>query len=111
MNSSLQCFILFISFFSLRLVKGKIRPIIRMLLKGRSQLGPQKIFLLLKKLIRLKRYNEKSLVHEKDSSVEIFRSDHMFFSVVEGQEGNIWIGTIKGVFRYDGRGISYFKKK
>lgn len=74
-------------------------------------IGPSENFSTIEKLIRLKRYNEKSLVHEKDSSVEIFRSDHMFFSVVEGQEGNIWIGTIKGVFRYDGRGISYFKKK
>lgn len=57
----------------------------------------------------LSRYDEKLLLNEKASPVEIFRSDSMFFRVTEDKEGNIWVGTIEGVFRYDGMSINYFR--
>ena len=66
----------------------------------------------------LSRYDEKTLLDENATATQIFIDDGMFFGIAEDEEGSIWVGTLKGVFRYDlsaekaGRkSIKYFKAK
>jgi len=57
----------------------------------------------------LSRYDETNLLDQKPTAIQIHIGDGMFFGVSEDKEGNIWVGTLDGVFRYDGRSITYFK--
>tara|TARA_B110000483_G_C17810705_1_gene395003 strand:- start:252 stop:362 length:111 start_codon:yes stop_codon:yes gene_type:complete len=33
----------------------------------------------------------------------------MSFRVIEDKAGKIWVGTLQGVFNYDGKSINYLK--
>lgn len=57
----------------------------------------------------LKRYDENSLVNLKPFSTEIYKNNSMSFRVIEDKEGEIWVGTLQGVFNYDGISINYLK--
>jgi ligand-binding sensor domain-containing protein len=59
----------------------------------------------------LNRYDKKGLQGENPSPTTIFQSNSMFFRVTEDIEGNMWVGTLKGIFRYDGSSIHYFRDK
>lgn len=59
----------------------------------------------------LKRYDENSLVNQKPFSTEIYKENSVFLRVIEDKEGKIWVGTLKGVFNYDGKSINYLKNK
>jgi ligand-binding sensor domain-containing protein len=56
----------------------------------------------------LKRMESKSLEDEKIKTVEIFKSNNMFFGIVEDKKGNIWIGGGDGIWHYNGKTVSYF---
>ncbi len=56
----------------------------------------------------LKRMESKSLEDKKITTVEIFKSDKMFFCIVEDKKGNIWIGGGDGIWHYNGKTVSYF---
>ena len=58
----------------------------------------------------LSRYAPKPLHYEMPTATEIKSEDNMFFGIHEDQEGGIWLGTLKGVGRYDGTAFNYFKK-
>ena len=34
----------------------------------------------------------------------------MIFGILEDDKGNIWFGSLEGVYRYDGKTITDFKK-
>lgn len=51
----------------------------------------------------LSRYDEKSLTKEHIIPVEIRSGKGMYFGILEDLEGNIWVGKLDGVFRYDAR--------
>jgi len=57
----------------------------------------------------LSRYEVNTLFTEKSRAIQIHKGDGMFFGISEDRDGNIWVGTLEGVFRYDGKSINYFK--
>jgi ligand-binding sensor domain-containing protein len=59
----------------------------------------------------LSRYDEKSLSNNKAIATEIKANEGMIFGILEANDGSIWYGTLKGVYRYDGNTITDFKGK
>lgn len=59
----------------------------------------------------LSRYDEASLLNEKPTATQVFIDNGMFFGISEDKEGGIWVGTLQGVFRYDGKSFNYFRDK
>jgi ligand-binding sensor domain-containing protein len=57
----------------------------------------------------LYRYDAKSLSNKKATVTEIKGSEGMIFGILEANDGSIWYGTFKGVYRYDGNTITDFK--
>jgi ligand-binding sensor domain-containing protein len=57
----------------------------------------------------LSRNDEKSLLNERATAPKIRIEEGMFFGILEDNEGSIWVGTLEGVFRYDGKSFSHFK--
>ncbi len=54
------------------------------------------------------RYDEKTLLNEKATAVQIFNG-RGFLGITEDKDGGIWVGKLDGVFRYDGKSINYFR--
>jgi len=57
----------------------------------------------------LSRYDLISLLTYKPGPTEIKTDKGMFFGIVEDKAGAIWLGTLGGVYRYDGDSFNYFK--
>lgn len=45
------------------------------------------------------------------SATEIKSGDTMLFGISEDKDGKIWVGTLNGVFTFDGEAINYFRKR
>lgn len=58
----------------------------------------------------LSRYDEKSLSGKEPTVTEI-TNKQMIFGILEDDKGNIWFGTLDGVYRYDGNTITSFSSK
>jgi ligand-binding sensor domain-containing protein len=58
----------------------------------------------------LSRYDEKSLSDKKPTVTEI-AAKPMIFGILEDDKGNIWFGSVDGVYRYDGNTTTDFKGK
>ncbi|WP_276502079.1 ligand-binding sensor domain-containing protein [Terrimonas pollutisoli] len=61
------------------------------------------------------RYDQKSLYNEKPTVTEI-KSKHeggkgMLCGMLEANDGSIWFGSLYGVYRYDGKTITDFRRK
>ena len=56
-------------------------------------------------------YDETSLTDEKATVTEIKAEQGMYFGILEDSDGNIWFGTLNGVYRYDGNTFNNFKDK
>ena len=53
---------------------------------------------------------EKSLLGEEFLKPEvILEEENMFFGIIEDNDQNIWLGTLKGVHRYNGRTFNNFR--
>lgn len=59
----------------------------------------------------LSRYDITSLDNEKGTVTEIKTGEGMFFGILEDSDGNIWSGTLDGVYRYDGNTFDDFKRQ
>ncbi len=59
----------------------------------------------------LSRYDAASLYSEKPTVTEIMSQAGMLLGILEDTKGNIWFGSGSGVFRYDGKTITDFKRK
>lgn len=66
----------------------------------------------------LSQYDEKVLTEDIPSDNNTFSNakasviktgDAMLFGILEDQENNIWVGTLNGVFKYDGKASTYFR--
>ena len=57
----------------------------------------------------LSRYDVKSLDNEKTMATQILTQEGMFFGILEDKEGGIWLGTLNGVYRYNGKTFNSFK--
>ena len=55
-------------------------------------------------------YDIISLDSEKRAVTEIKTGERMFFGILEDSGGNIWSGTLNGVYRYDGNTFDDFKR-
>lgn len=44
-------------------------------------------------------------------ATEIKANENMLFGISEDKAGNIWVGMLQGVFKYDGNTISYFMNR
>lgn len=55
------------------------------------------------------KYIKGNTINNKDFDVtEVFKSEKMFFGVVEDKKGNIWIGGGDGIWLYNGKTVQYF---
>ena len=59
----------------------------------------------------LSRYDKASLTNEKILPTKINAEEGMFFGMIEDKEGNIWVGTLDGVYQYNGESIDYFRDR
>lgn len=59
----------------------------------------------------LSRYDKNTLNNSDASPNEIKVIEGMIFGITEDREGNIWFGTLNGVYRYDGITFNDFKEK
>jgi len=58
----------------------------------------------------LMKFDAVTLNKEVISSTPILQEKNMFFGIIEDHEENIWLGTLKGVYRYDGHTFDDFKR-
>lgn len=58
----------------------------------------------------LSRYDIISLNSEERAVTEVKTGEKMFFGILEDSDGNIWSGTLNGVYRYDGNTFDDFKR-
>lgn len=58
----------------------------------------------------LSRYDVAFLDNEKWTVTEIKTGEGMFFGILEDSDGNIWSGTLDGIYRYDGNTFENFKR-
>ena len=56
----------------------------------------------------LKRFETNPLIDSSSDPTELFKSDKMFFGIVEDKEGNIWVGGGDGIWRYRGASVEYY---
>ncbi|MGV3696174.1 ligand-binding sensor domain-containing protein [Flavobacterium sp.] len=60
---------------------------------------------------KLYRYDANTLYDTKPAVTEVFSSDRMLCRILEAEDGSIWFGSGKGVYRYDGKTITNFKNE
>lgn len=58
----------------------------------------------------LSRYEEKSLFDNTVAATPIRTEQGMFFGIVEDVKGGIWLGSLEGVSRYDGKSFNNFSQ-
>lgn len=57
----------------------------------------------------ISRYDAESLSNTKATVTEVIAQQGMLFGILEDLEGDIWFGTLNGVYRYDGNTFKDFK--
>ncbi|HTE25394.1 two-component regulator propeller domain-containing protein [Flavitalea sp.] len=57
------------------------------------------------------RYDQKSLCNKKPTVTEIMSRGPALIAILEASDGSIWIGASDGVYRYDGKTITDFRRK
>ncbi|MBE8713176.1 ligand-binding sensor domain-containing protein [Sphingobacterium hungaricum] len=60
---------------------------------------------------KLSRYHEESLMDANMQGEVIRENERMIFGILEATDGNIWFGTLDGVFSYNGKTFTDFKNK
>jgi len=58
---------------------------------------------------QLARYDAESLAGNVATPTVILRSQDMLFGITEDTDGNIWVGSLNGVGRYDGEAFDWFR--
>ena len=59
----------------------------------------------------LSRYDAKSLYDKMPTVTEIKSAGPAFLGILEANDGSIWFGSMNGVYRYDGKTITDFRRK
>ena len=59
----------------------------------------------------LSRYDQQSLYNNNPTVTEIMSGPPAFFGLLEAKDGSIWFGSGSGVYRYDGKYITDFRRK
>jgi ligand-binding sensor domain-containing protein len=55
--------------------------------------------------------NSYPLPFAKNKFTQVLKVDNMSFGITEDEDGNIWLGTLAGVCRYDGEGFEWFREE
>jgi len=58
----------------------------------------------------LSRYDEESLYDGRPAVTQVLKQEGMFFGIVEDKAGGIWLGTLDGVCRYNGKAFDCFEE-
>ena len=56
----------------------------------------------------LKRIDGDLLTNNDFNAIEVFKSDKMFFGIMDDKKGNIWVGGGSGIWRYNGETIQFY---
>jgi len=56
----------------------------------------------------LSRYDAKSLYNQNPAISEVLSVPNGLFGILEARDGNIWVASSDGVYRYDGRNTQHF---
>jgi ligand-binding sensor domain-containing protein len=56
-------------------------------------------------------YDQKALYNKKPKLTEIKKGGPAFLGILEANDGSIWFGSMSGVYRYNGKIITDFKRK
>jgi ligand-binding sensor domain-containing protein len=56
----------------------------------------------------LKRIKTNSMIDKELVDTEIFKSEKMFFGIVEDENGTLWIGGGDGIWLYNGETVNYY---
>ena len=56
----------------------------------------------------LKQIEEKAIYNKEFEVTEVFKSDRMFFGVIEDKNSNLWIGGGDGIWLYNGEIVKYY---
>jgi ligand-binding sensor domain-containing protein len=59
----------------------------------------------------LSRYDQKSLYNKKPTVTEVMSRGPALLGILEANDGSIWFGASDGVYRYDGKTITDFRRK
>ena len=54
-------------------------------------------------------YDPKVLLESDPKSTPVFINGGLLFGITEDKDGDIWVGGLDGVFRYDGEAVSFFR--
>ncbi len=60
---------------------------------------------------RISRYAADDLEGDTASPAIILQQQNMFFGITEDSEGGIWVGSLRGVGRYDGTAFDWFREE
>ncbi len=60
---------------------------------------------------KLLRYDQNSLYNEKPTITEIASINNMLCMILEANDGSIWFGSGKGVYRWDGKTLTDFQRQ
>lgn len=58
---------------------------------------------------RLSRYDAEDLMGAEATATVILEQQGMFFGILEDKDGDIWLGSLNGVGRYDGETFDWFQ--
>lgn len=53
-------------------------------------------------------FSPETLNTDIPEEVRLFDGESMFFGISEDNKGNIWVGTLQGVFNFDGKSVRYY---
>ena len=56
----------------------------------------------------LLKYDHESILKKENTHTKIKTDEGMFFGIEEDDDGNIWVGSLRGVHRYDGEKMIFF---
>lgn len=59
----------------------------------------------------LSRYNAETLSNGETTSTQVNAETGMYFGILEDDAGNIWVGSLQGVCRYDGKTFKCLNEK
>lgn len=59
----------------------------------------------------LSRYDHGSLYNQKPAVTEVMSGPPAFLGLLEADDGSIWFGSGNGVYRYDGKTVTDFKRR
>ena len=58
----------------------------------------------------LSRYDKSAMEDDHSVATELLKEENMFFGIYEDKNGSIWLGNLRGVYRYDRTSFNAFRE-